>query len=197
MRRLVILGLTSLVSLSLAGLALAQTEAPPPLTPAEAPGSTSVVTEAPKSPPALSAPTTPAGISKPGSTKPSVPTVGTPEIAVPAAGIPEPAEPVTAGPVSPANEPSVLPPSDGLFIPEPESDPPISIEVPDIGPGSMSQPIISGARDDRPVRVAQPVPVMELSLFFGAVLLLAAVYLSYTARHGGEDEGPEQGPRRP
>jgi hypothetical protein len=114
--------------------------------------------------------------------------------AAPGTAAAEPAAAAPEAPLSPANEPSVLPPDGVPFVPTPELEPLPEIKIPDTGPGSINRPLLSVEPDAEPVREAQPVPIMELSVFFGAVLLLSGGYLTYTARVKDEDDAPERGP---
>lgn len=197
MRRATTLILASLLGLSVSGHVAAQES----LSPTPAPGSAV----------AAPAPATPAGAGQPATPRPGGPNGDAANVENPkppaANAAPRPAadvksSPVAAelmeapatAPISPANEPSVLPPSDASLIPEPESEPEPDLNIPDTGPGSISQPLISGVPDQEPTTEDQPVPVRELGLFFGIVLLLSAGYLSYTARMTDPDEAPGPGP---
>ncbi|MGV3724670.1 MAG: hypothetical protein ACO1SX_27550 [Actinomycetota bacterium] len=180
--------LASFLSVSLMGHALAQE--PAPQTPGGAAPDRAVgAGDGPASPPAGSPREAPAPAQKF-----ARPVVGaglqssTP--VVKPSPTPAPLETPAPAPASPANEPSVLPPTGVPVIPEPEPQASPQLDIPDTGPGSINQPLISRASDPEPTPEEQPVPVRELSLFFGMTLLLAVGYLTFTARTPEVEEGP-------
>lgn len=159
-------------------------EAPPPGEVAPAPARTA---PAPAGSLTSTAPATtrtvapPAGPNAAGPVVDKTPPTAAASQPAPSAGATDSAGPSAPAAVSAGSEPSELPPNSGT-VPSTEEPPPTLLDIPDVGPGSINSPLISGKLGPEERFVAQPVPVTALSLIFGVTLLLAVGYLYYTAR---------------